>query len=105
VNQAELFWGLMIICPAVLAAGVTFAVCRYYYCRAMERKYLEGVQDGHKLEVKWATERAVELYKQDLHRKMVQTGRRTVARPGAEPARIHRARVANPRLPRQPESD
>lgn len=88
--------------PALLGAitGLVMLIIihlvRKYVNRRIQQSYLDGVVDGHKLEVKWYVERALEADRLRRERTLHDSGRRTEARPGAVPAVIHKARIAPP---------
>jgi hypothetical protein len=94
-------WAILLAGPAVLSGGIVYSVLRYTHKRALDIRYLEGVQDGQKMETIWAVERAVEAYKLSLRRKLTDSGRRAVPRPDAQTSRIHKLRVGPPR-PQRP---
>jgi hypothetical protein len=82
------------ITTAIIAALV--ALVRIRVAKKIEQAYLDGVQDGVKLETRWAVERALEGERLARERKLHDSGRRAEARTGAVPARIHKARIAPP---------
>ncbi len=79
----------------VVSAGALFA--RKRIIRRIEQAYLDGVQDGVKLETKYAADKALEAERLARQRKLHDSGRRAEARPDAVPSRIHKARIAPPR--------
>lgn len=66
----------------------------------IQRAYLDGVREGQQCETEAAVQKAIVEERLALARRLHDSGRRSVARPGADPARIHRLQVG-PRRPGQ----
>lgn len=87
-----------------LATGIIFALTViiiflvFVLFRHGDSKYIEGLQEGQKIETETAIKKAIVEERLALARRLRDNGRRHMPRDGAEPVVVHKAQIGSRRL-------